>query len=220
MARIPLEEAMREYGRGAEMISSGRRDIYLARHGAIEPHPGGRRYIGQLDLPLSGEGIRQAEALRERLRDAPLSAIYCSDLRRSVKTAEIIADPHGITPRPRRDLREVSLGEWEGRLFDEVRRQAPGAYHERGRDIVHFRPPGGESFSDCAARVLPALYDILRATTGTILITGHACVNRVLLSRAMGRSLDELFDIEQDYGCLNLIQVSECSLNLLLLNEK
>ncbi len=122
----PVEDVIRRYERSVRAASmGGRRMIYLVRHGAIQSPVDPKRFIGQMDLPLNAEGFRQAERLAEALRDAPLSAVFCSDLKRSVDTAQIIAKPHQISCIPRRDLREISLGRWEGLTFDEVRRAAP-----------------------------------------------------------------------------------------------
>jgi probable phosphoglycerate mutase len=47
-------------------------------------------------------------------------AIYCSPMKRTLETAKIIAAPHTINPQPRRELREISHGHWEGMRRDEV----------------------------------------------------------------------------------------------------
>ncbi len=202
--------------RGAAL--GGRRTIYLVRHGAVQESHEPRRFIGQLDLPLTAWGRMQADRLMEALRDAPLTAILCSDLVRSVDTAEIIAAPHGLACISRGDLREISLGEWEGLSFNGIRRDHPDEFSERGRDMLHYRTPGGESFLECTFRVMGAFYDILHSTRGDIVIAGHAGVNRIILSQALGRSLDELFDIRQDHGCLNMIVFRNQTFEVKLLN--
>jgi probable phosphoglycerate mutase len=53
-----------------------------------------------------------------------------------------------------------------------------------------FVRPAGESFQDCAFRVIPALFAALLSTRGDILIAGHAGVNRILICQAMGKSMD------------------------------
>lgn len=206
LLQTPLENLAAVHERSLRACLHGRqRTLYLARHGAIETNGSGRTYIGQSDLPLSSEGIRQAEMLQEKLRDTPLTAIYCSDLKRSIDTAEIVAGPHGIKPQPLPELREIHLGEWEGMDFETVRRDFPGEFEARGLDIVGYRPPGGESFQDCALRVIPALYHIFHSTRGDILIVGHAGVNRIILSQVMGADLKDLFKIRQEYCCLDRI---------------
>ena len=82
-----------------------------------------------------------------------------------------------------------------------------------------FVRPAGESFQDCAFRVIPALFAALLSTRGDILIAGHAGVNRILICQAMGKSMDAIFDITQDYGCLNLIRYSDFRFELEILNE-
>ncbi|MBF0510281.1 MAG: histidine phosphatase family protein [Deltaproteobacteria bacterium] len=163
--------------------------------------------------------MRQAESLRDRLKDIPVAAIYCSDLSRSLETAGIIAEFHRIRPQARPGLREIHLGEWDGLLFDEVRLRYPDEYEQRGRDFLHFKPPGGESFLDCANRSYPALLEAVRATCGHIVIVGHAGVNRLWLCRIMGKPMDTFFDIAQDYGCLNLITEHNNTFHLDILNQ-
>ncbi|MGO9312001.1 MAG: DVU_1551 family NTP transferase [Syntrophobacteraceae bacterium] len=215
----PVDNMVRRYERCIRAGSMGsRRAIYLVRHGAIQSPVDPKRFIGQLDLPLTEEGFLQAERLAEGLRDTSLSAVFCSDLKRSVQTAQIIAKPHHISCIPKRELREISLGRWEGLTFDEVRRRHPEEFHARGLDIVHFRPGEGESFLDCTFRVIPAFYETLTSTRGNILIVGHAGVNRIILSQALGRSLADLFEIDQEYGCLNVLAHRHSTLEVKLLN--
>jgi probable phosphoglycerate mutase len=215
----PVDDVVRRCEKSIRAASTGgRRAIYLVRHGAIQSSVDPKRFIGQLDLPLNAEGFMQAERLAEGLRDMPLSAVFCSDLKRSVETAQIIAEPHHISCIPRRDLREISLGRWEGLTFDEVRRRHPEEFHARGLDIVHFRPTEGESFLDCAFRVVPAFYEIVTSTPGNVLIVGHAGVNRIILSQALGRSLEDLFEIDQEYGCLNVVFLRHSAFEVKLLN--
>jgi len=207
---IFLEELLRRHQGSLGQAAAARpQKIWLARHGAVDIPGQGRRYLGHLDVPLSASGRGQAGALQARLRRIPLSAVYCSDLRRGVETAEIIAEAHGLKPIHRLEFREISLGAWEGLTFDAVKERFPEEYAARGRDFSRFRPPGGESFLDCGHRVLPALYAALASTPGDLLVVGHAGVNRILLSLAQGRSLANLFDIPQEYGCLNLITCRE-----------
>ena len=57
-----------------------------------------------------------------------------------------------------------------------------------------------------SARVLPALEGIIKGNFGaSICVVAHGGVNRVVLSDAMGLGLENFFSIEQDYGCLNII---------------
>jgi molybdenum cofactor cytidylyltransferase len=219
----PIEQILHRFERNIRAVSvGGKRDIYLIRHGAVPLEGGGKRFLGQLDLSLSREGIAQVQRLRDELRGLPISAICCSDLRRSVDTAAILTaalpgDPIAVQ-RP--EMREINLGEWEGLTFDEVKEEYPEEFQRRGRDLVHYRPPGGESFLDCTKRVIPAFFNLLQATRGNILIVGHAGVNRIILCQVLGLSLANLFEIEQDHACLNLIHYEDGTFTVNLLNAR
>lgn len=182
------------------------RTIYLLRHGKIDLGPDRRRYIGQIDLPLTEDGIEQAKRLQHRLGRVDLTALYCSDLSRSRKTAELVASGRNNPILERKDLREISLGEWEGRTFAEIAQQYPQEFKARGADIGYYRVPGGESFADCSSRIVAAFHHILDTSTGDIVISGHAGTNRLLLCYILGMPLNNLFRISQDYGCMNSIQ--------------
>ncbi len=181
------------------------RIIYLVRHGKIRRDDDLPRYVGQLDLPLSEEGRRQARELARRLRRASLGAVYCSDLSRAVDTARIVAEAVDLTPTPRRDLREVSLGEWEGLAIRDIAQRVPAEFRARGEDFGGYRPPGGESFVECGARVVGAFHEMVAASRRDLLIVGHAGVNRLLLCHLLGMLPANLFRLGQEYGCCNVI---------------
>lgn len=192
--------------------------IYMVRHGEIAAD-GRRRFIGQIDLPLSETGRKQAACLRDALSGIEFNGVFCSDLDRSVCTAQIICEKRHPEPVARKDLREISLGSWEGMSFDEVCRHHPDDFKKRGADIVNYQPPGGESFARCAERVLSALDDIVNRFAGNILMVGHAGVNRIILSRALGMPLENLFRITQDYACLNVLAAGTSGYRIVALNH-
>lgn len=194
-----------------------KRLIYLIRHGEIDSD-GKKRFIGQTDLPLSEAGLCQARLLQGAIDGLRISGIYCSDLQRSLKTAAIIASKQQIKPVARADLREISLGEWEGRTFEEIRSKYPGEFAKRGEAIATYRPVGGESFLDCSRRVVNAFNDILSSSTGDVLIVGHAGVNRLILSFVLGLPIENIFQFSQEYGCMNLISHEKSGFRLELLN--
>ncbi|MDR3599744.1 MAG: alpha-ribazole phosphatase [Desulfosporosinus sp.] len=193
--------------------------IYLVRHGDIGLGKD-KRYIGQSDLSLSAQGMRQAVLLKAMFSKIPLDSVYCSDLRRAQQTADIIAAAHQITPVVRAELRELNMGDWDGELFSDIRTKYPEEFKKRGEDITNFRSPKGESFSDCAKRVIPAFESLVQSDETTILIIGHAGVNRVILCRILGMPLDNVFRLEQSYGCVNLICKEGFTYRLSYLNQR
>lgn len=215
-----MGEIVRKHRRNLQAaLSSGPRDLYLVCHGAIQDGRESGRFLGQANLPLTRSGRKRAEQLGRDLATVRFSAVFCSDLTQSSETAEIIARPHCVRPGRMRELREVSFGRWEGLSHLEIACRYPGAEDERVGDLMHFRPPGGESLMDCTIRVIPAFYRILREHRGNILVVGHETVNRIILCQAMGISAERLFEFGQEHGCVNIIGVEDSAFTLRVLNR-
>lgn len=192
--------------------------LYLIRHGDCRRDEV-KRYIGQVDLPLNAKGRAQARALRKHMTTIPFQRIYASDLKRCLETARIIAGPQGKSIRRQPQLREIKLGYWDGRPQAKIRQYHPVEYRLRGENLIDFRPPGGESFADLQARVVPAFQDLIEREQGTVLVIAHAGVNRAILCHLLGRPLDQLFTLPQPFGCLNIIQRRGTTLEVSAVNQ-
>lgn len=191
--------------------------VYLIRHGEITQHRP-RRFVGQSDLPLTDRGREQIRAVARYLEGANVARVVCSPLARCVESAGIIGDGLGLAVESTPDLREISLGVWEGLTVDEVRERFPGCYEARGRDLAGFRPPGGESFADVQHRVWTAFKGVLADTAGDAAVVAHGGVNRALLCRILGMPLEHLFRLEQDYGCVNVFQTVDDDIRVAMMN--
>jgi len=179
--------------------------IYLLRHGEVEGHEA-RRYNGQADVSLTARGEAQYGLLQARLAKKPLTAIYTSDLLRCRFGADLLGRERGLTPVPLAELRELHIGRWEGMTWHAIEQQHPDEWQARLQDLVHYQVPGGESLQQLADRVLPVLRNLVVRHRGEeIAIVAHGGVNRVVLLDAIGAPLTQLFHLEQDFGCLNMI---------------
>jgi alpha-ribazole phosphatase/probable phosphoglycerate mutase len=179
--------------------------LYLVRHGQVaDGHT--HRYHGHNDIGLSPQGVRQLETLAEQLRPVPLAGVYASNLTRALKGAEIICRGREFAPQVIPEFREVHFGAWEGLSFTEIAERYPQELQARFRDLPNFRIPGGESLLDVRDRALPRLDELIqRHDRQSFLIVAHAGVNRVILSEALGLPLEHLFRLDQNYGCLNVV---------------
>ncbi len=183
------------------------RKIFLARHAKPYSPDDEKRYIGHTDPALSAEGIRQAEALARELAKHTVSGVYSSDLLRASQTAAIIAAKFNLSVKTEKRLREIHMGDWENLTFTEVRSKYPDEYEKRGKDIAHYRRPGGESFTDVRDRALAGFNEIVRSSTGDVVIVAHAGVNRVILCGLMSVPLQDIFTIKMDYASAYEISV-------------
>ncbi|MCG6553436.1 MAG: histidine phosphatase family protein [Candidatus Magnetominusculus sp. LBB02] len=183
--------------------------VYLIRHGiTVDAHE--KRYKGHIDVPLSDEGIRQAghtAGFIKNLNWQPsLSRIFCSGLSRAITTAETVGRPFGITPEPLSGLCERHFGQWEGMTFDEIKAAFPEEFANWAGDPLNFSPVGGESTADVSLRVMPVFYDIVSGSSEkTIAVVAHGGVNRIILCDILGIPLSNIFRVEQDFACLNII---------------
>ncbi|MEJ5298518.1 MAG: histidine phosphatase family protein [Armatimonadota bacterium] len=125
--------------------------LILVRHGHSECNIEGL-IQGQLDAPLSGLGIRQARAVAERLAREPLAAVYSSDLKRALATAEAVAHPHGLPVQATPLIRECGLGVAEGMTAEQFRQAYPEEERLWRQDPFTNRPPGAERFQDVIER--------------------------------------------------------------------
>lgn len=179
--------------------------IYLLRHGEIVGSEK-KRYIGQTDVPLNSKGLRQAAWWKKELSHVDFEAIYASDLIRAFDTAKIVSNVLDSHIQVLSQLREISLGDWEGAFMENIRNRFPEAWAERGRHMDSFQVPNGESFQDLHERVIPVFQKIAAEALGNVLMVAHAGVNRIILCHVLKRPIQELFSIPQDYAALNLIE--------------
>lgn len=185
--------------------------LYLVRHGKTIGSEE-MRYKGHTDVALSTEGEYEIRVLGERLKalNGRIGAIYSSDLSRAMKTAEILGRFIGMKPEPVVELRERSFGQWEGMSFKEIEKVYPMEFNRWKSDPLRYSPPGGESTEEVARRVKMAIEQIVIKHEGErIMIVAHGGVNRIVLCHFMGLPMNNIFRIEQDYGCLNIIDIFE-----------
>lgn len=192
--------------------------LFLLRHGEVRKVGEGRHYIGQLDLPLSERGRVQANAWAGYFAPVELDAIVCSDLSRCLETARTIGAPGQLTPRACPELREISLGKWEGQSFATIRSRDSKAFQLRGKRIADHYPPGGESFRDLEHRIWPFFEAHLHQPQSRILVVTHAGVIRVMLCRLLGMPLDNLFALGVAHGALTIVDVHPDGNRLQILN--
>ncbi len=192
--------------------------LYLIRHGSTAGDEE-MRYKGSIDVPLSDKGrgqIARASLTLERLlarrarannNSSGLAAVYSSPLSRARETAGIVALPFGLEPVIIPAFRERCFGRWEGLTFDEIARRYPEEFSAWVEDPLDSSPQGGESTREVAARLEPALENILaRHENENIVIAAHGGVNRVILCLFLGIPLTNIFRLEQDHGAINIVE--------------
>jgi broad specificity phosphatase PhoE len=166
-----------------------RTTLYLIRHAAT---PANLQTPAKLqgcrsNPDLAPVGVRQAVATRDFLAVRPIDFVYSSPLRRSMHTAEIIAEPHGLNPVTVEALTECDVGDWEGRSWEEIKAAEPDHYARYHADPSVHGYRNGENFRQVYDRTARVLDEILARHEGsTVLVVSHHIVNRIYLAGVLG----------------------------------
>jgi probable phosphoglycerate mutase len=181
--------------------------LIIVRHGESEWNRI-HRYQGQLDAPLSALGLRQAEALAQRLKAEELDHIYTSPLQRAALTAKAIAAYHPSVPFDTADaLLEINHGAWQGKFADEIVAEYGDGLREWREHPTRSQMPGGESFSNILKRTLDFREQLCaRHTDQTALVSTHDVVVKILVADALGMNMDRINRIWVTNASISVIE--------------
>ncbi|MBA7467402.1 Phosphoserine phosphatase 1 [subsurface metagenome] len=193
--------------------------LLLVRHGITESNSA-RKFVGYSDVELSTAGYRQVERLRERLVDDKIDAVYSSDLRRALVTAEVISSGHKVDIVTCPELREVNYGSVEGLTFEEISRLYPEVAESLTNFSLRLKFPGGEDFEGFIERASKFLDKLKRHTPSqTMLIVSHGGPLRVLVCCLLGIDLGHWRQIRLDNASLSIVETYSQGAVVSLLND-
>lgn len=185
--------------------------MFIVRHGESEWNRI-HRYQGQLDAPLSELGVRQANALAERLRAEQVGCIYTSPLQRCSHTARIIAAHHPDIPiEEDAALMEIHHGEWQGKYADEVTASYAEGLREWRIHPMRSQMPGGESLSNVLKRTLDFKEKVLLAhgADERVVVVTHDVVIKVLVADVLDMNMDYINRIWLTNGSISMIDYGD-----------
>lgn len=162
--------------------------IVLVRHATTAAT--GKRLGGWTPgVHLDDAGRDQAEATAERLAGLPVAAVYASPLERTQETARIVAKPHGVRVRTRRELGEVDYGDWTDEPLGKLRRRKDWTVVQATPSRMTF--PGGESIRAAQARAVTATEELAAAHgDDAIVCVSHADVIKAVVAHHLAMPLD------------------------------
>ena len=184
--------------------------VYLIRHGATELSAEDR-FAGAIDVLLSDGGRDQARRLGRRLASEKITAAFASPMKRTMETARLVVESHGIPVTPVDGIREIAHGRWEGMKREEVERAYPEEYGRYEHDPYSFAPVEGESGLQVTARALPALLKIVGDHGDEqIVVVSHKATIRLLLSSLLGFDPRKYRDrLDQSPCALNILDFKD-----------
>ena len=152
--------------------------LYLVRHGETEDNVN-QIMQGQTQGRLTENGIRQAEAVRDQMAGEEFAAIIASDLKRSVETALIIAQPHGLEVIQTPLLRERDWGSFTGRFIPELKGEV--------------WPDDIETLENLLSRAGEFIAYVRKTFPGKkVLAVGHGIINKAIQAVYYGKQMSEV----------------------------
>lgn len=180
--------------------------LFLIRHAAPVDDARGRCY-GRLDIGLSAEGERQADALVRSLSNARIDMVVSSPARRAVDTALPLATARGLDVEVRDDLRELDFGDLEGRTYEEISVTHPELYARWMVEPTSVRFPGGEAYEDLSRRVDAEIESLLEEHPGeTVAVVTHGGVVRAVVAGILGLPPGRIFRIGVDHASSTVVE--------------
>jgi 2,3-bisphosphoglycerate-dependent phosphoglycerate mutase len=179
--------------------------LCIVRHGQSQWNLE-NRFTGEVDVELTDQGREEARNAGKKLRDFVFSRAFCSELRRSTETLEIIqqesARPASLVIRTK-FLNERNYGSLQGLGKSEVAEKYGTRQVDLWRRSYAARPPGGESLEDTAARVIPyytAQIEPWLERHENILIVAHGNSLRALMMRLEAIGPQEIAAVDLPTG--------------------
>ena len=187
--------------------------LYLVRHGRSAGNLPGRM-TGWSAYSLTALGAAQAERVAERLAPLGPMPVYASDLPRALETAACIAARWAVDGaeaavgvHPDRRLREIDLGDYEGRSWDEFSADRELAAAFAGEPL-RTPLPGGESLGMVAERVMAAFGEIVAGQEPAACLVSHDGPIRTILNHVLQVPMERHWAISTSHGGVTLLETS------------
>ena len=179
-------------------------NLYIVRHGQTEWNVL-EKFQGQLNSPLTPEGIEKVKETANELKNIKFKAGYTSQMGRTIATAEMILENNKYEQEKTSDqklklqklpeLNEIHFGEWQGLTFKETFVKYPKEAHNYFYDVKNYNAKNikGEELKDGLERFLKGLEKIREEQkSGNILIVTHGTVLELFFNHIQNREADDL----------------------------
>lgn len=167
--------------------------LILIRHGESVWNEEGK-VQGTSNPDLSKRGVQQAEMLAAKFNELK-HTVYSSPLSRAHSTAKIITRSHNIPINICHDLREIELGEWEGKHFSQLQQEYPEMIKLWYSEPLCVAVPGGETVLEFRDRVVSAMERIVKQheQDEKIMVVAHGGVISIYIAHLLEMNLNRIW---------------------------
>jgi len=190
--------------------------LYLVRHGQTDWNHQ-RRVMGRRPVPLNQTGSQQVQHLALSLKSWPIEKMVSSPLLRTVESAKIISDALGLPFEEDEGLSEISVGEWEGKYWNQMDSDPILKAFETTPSKT--RPPGGETLTEVQTRAVKSISRLTqKEAISNLLLISHADTIRAILAHYIRMDLDSSRRFQIDNASLSVVKINPNKGRLILMN--
>lgn len=192
--------------------------VLLIRHGENEYVKKGR-LAGRLPgVHLNEIGKQQAEILAEKLKNAPVKAVYSSPLERTMETAQPIAAAHNLEVVPRPGLMEIDFGDWTDKTLKSLRRRKLWKVVQGSPSLMRF--PQGETFAEAQLRIAQEIISLCaqHGKKDLLVCVSHSDSIKLAVAYFIGLPLDNFQRLNVAPASISGLMIGEQGSSLLSLN--
>jgi probable phosphoglycerate mutase len=169
---------------------------------------------------LNETGQKQAQAVAQRLAQAPITAIYSSPLERAQETAAPLAQLKGLSVTIHDGIGETRYGDWTGQSLKRLARTKLWRVAQQQPSAMRF--PNGETMRGSQLRMVEALESIALQhpkPKQVIAVFTHADPIRLAVAWFLGVPLDLFQRITVNTGSITTVRVGQGQPVLVKLND-
>ncbi len=193
--------------------------LILIRHGQMEWNRV-ERFRGRADPALTEVGVKQAQAMAERIARWRVSAVYSSPLRRALETAYPIAKRFGLEVEILPGVIDIDYGEWQGLSMEEAETMDGVLYAKWREKPQEVEFPCGESLDKVRERAVAVVSELINKYQGQVVaVVSHKVVCQLLILEVLKLDNSHFWQIAQDVCALNLFEYRDGAASALIINE-
>ena len=186
--------------------------ILLVRHAESQTNLKGNIFDDPvMDVDITEFGKNQARQLAAQLKNNYLiNRIYCSQMKRALKTAEILSETLSVPIFTTPKLNEISFGEWAGKPYEQIKTERNSEYkkwRESNWNNAPFKEEMDKSLKEALAFLDDLGKDMIENRIDTILCVSHMNLVELIVSELKKTDKNRYRDI----------RIDNCSLTKLIL---
>ncbi len=158
-------------------------------------------------VPLTEEGVDQAEKAAIFLEEMNISAIYSSPIERAKNTAEIVGKHNSIDVRIDDRLIELDMGKFTGKPYDEIFSSHGNVFMKFYRGELEIAHNGVETFEEVKKRIRDMVDHVIdnHPDENVVLVT-HMDPIKAMLSTVVSFSPENLYELIIPNASLNIFR--------------